>query len=241
MPRDLFGDVVMRPRAVRSRQPPVLIVSIAAHAAVLLAILVVSAVAPDMLPTPRQALAFYEPERVLDIALPPPPPRPRASDKPQALPSVAPNAAPVVAPDTIAPETGLEGIAAPASSPIAGIETGIGADTVGFAEAPPPAPPLVPAAAPVRLHSGIKAPVKVNDVMPLYPTLARDARVQGVVILEAVVDASGRVESARVLRSIPTLDEAALDAVRQWRFTPALLNGEPVPVVMTVTVRFTLE
>src|SRR5687768_17487483 len=123
MPRDMFGDVVMRPRAVQSRQPPVLIVSIAAHAAVLLAILVLSAVAPDILPTPRQALAFYEPERVLDIALPPPPPRPRAAGKPQALPSVAPNAAPVIAPDTIAPETGLEGIAAPASSPIAGIET----------------------------------------------------------------------------------------------------------------------
>ena len=60
-------------------------------------------------------------------------------------------------------------------------------------------------------------------------------------ILEAVLDAQGQVESVRVLRSIPQLDRAALDAVQQWRFTPALLNGQAVPVVMTVTVNFTLQ
>ena len=64
---------------------------------------------------------------------------------------------------------------------------------------------------------------------------------QGVVILEAVIDAKGAVASVRVLRSIPLLDQAAVDAVQQWRFTPALLNSEPVPVVMTVTVNFTLQ
>jgi protein TonB len=62
-----------------------------------------------------------------------------------------------------------------------------------------------------------------------------------VVILEAVIDAQGRVESVRVLRSIALLDQAAADAVRQWRFTPTLLNGEPVPIVMTVTVNFALR
>ena len=60
-------------------------------------------------------------------------------------------------------------------------------------------------------------------------------------ILEAVIDAQGRVASVRVLRSIALLDQAAVDAVRQWRFTPALLNAEPVPVVMTVTVNFKLQ
>jgi protein TonB len=62
-----------------------------------------------------------------------------------------------------------------------------------------------------------------------------------VVILEAVLDAQGRVSTVHVLRSIPLLDQAAVDAVEQWRFTPALLNNEPVPVVMTVTVNFTLH
>jgi protein TonB len=83
--------------------------------------------------------------------------------------------------------------------------------------------------------------VKIFDVAPVYPAIARTARVQGVVILEAVLDAKGRVESVRVLRSIPLLDQAAVDAVQQWRFTPALLNSQAVPVVMTVTVNFRLQ
>ena len=63
---------------------------------------------------------------------------------------------------------------------------------------------------------------------------------QGIVILEATLDAHGDVVAARVLRSIPLLDGPALDAVRKWRFTPGRLNGEAVPVIMTVTVNFTL-
>jgi protein TonB len=87
----------------------------------------------------------------------------------------------------------------------------------------------------------MKAPHKIVDVAPVYPPVAQRARVEGVVILEAVIDAQGRVEAVRVLRSIALLDQAAVDAVKQWRFTPALLNAEPVPVVMTVTVNFMLQ
>jgi protein TonB len=75
----------------------------------------------------------------------------------------------------------------------------------------------------------------------VYPPDAFDQKVQGVVILEATIDTAGAVATARVLRSIPLLDEAALDAVRQWQFTPTLLNGTPVPVIMTVTVNFSLQ
>jgi protein TonB len=78
-------------------------------------------------------------------------------------------------------------------------------------------------------------------VPPDYPAIARAARVQGAVILEAVLDERGKVDRVRVLRSIPLLDEAALGAVRQWRYTPTLLNGVPVPVLMTITVHFTLH
>lgn len=94
--------------------------------------------------------------------------------------------------------------------------------------------------APVRVGGNIQAPVKTRHVTPEYPPLAQSARVQGVVILEAVIDPDGRVEDARVLRSIPLLDQAAVDAVRQWEFTPTMLNGQRVPVIMTVTVQFTL-
>jgi protein TonB len=87
----------------------------------------------------------------------------------------------------------------------------------------------------------IRAPQKTRNVPPVYPPIAQSARVQGVVIIEATIGPSGRVEDAKILRSIPLLDQAALDAVKQWEFTPTLLNGVPVPVIMTVTVNFTLQ
>jgi protein TonB len=87
----------------------------------------------------------------------------------------------------------------------------------------------------------IRTPTKVKDVKPQYPPIAQSARVQGVVIIEATIGANGKVQEAKVLRSIPLLDAAALEAVRQWEFTPTTLNGQPVPVIMTVTVNFTLQ
>jgi protein TonB len=93
----------------------------------------------------------------------------------------------------------------------------------------------------VRVGGAIKAPVKTKDVRPVYPSIAQSARVQGVVIIEATLGPNGTVTDAKVLRSIPLLDAAALDAVRQWQFTPTTLNGQPVPVIMTVTVNFTLQ
>jgi TonB family protein len=109
-----------------------------------------------------------------------------------------------------------------------------------------PRPPCAPASsllaqAPVRVGGNIKAPAKVRDVRPVYPDVAQSARIQGVVIIEATIAEDGRVVGACVLRSIPLLDEAAVEAVNQWEFTPTMLNGVAVPVVMTVTVNFTLQ
>jgi len=96
-------------------------------------------------------------------------------------------------------------------------------------------------AAAVRVGGKIKPPTKIKDVAPVYPAAAKTARVAGVVIIEATIGANGKVIDTKVLRSVPMLDQAALDAVRQWEFTPTLLNGSPVPVVMTVTVNFKLQ
>jgi TonB family protein len=95
--------------------------------------------------------------------------------------------------------------------------------------------------APVRVGGDIKEPKKIKHVAPVYPDIAQASRVQGVVILELIIDPNGDVSDARVLRSIALLDQAALDAVMQWRFTPTLLNGNPVSVIMTVTVNFSLN
>lgn len=94
---------------------------------------------------------------------------------------------------------------------------------------------------PVRVGGTVRVPTKVKDVKPRYPPEAQNARVQGVVIIEALVDETGQVANARVLRSIPLLDAAALQAVSQWAFTPTEVDGRTIPLVMTVTVNFTLQ
>jgi TonB family protein len=106
---------------------------------------------------------------------------------------------------------------------------------------PPPPPPPPPPGAPFRVGGNIPVPTKIKDVRPIYPEDARAARISGVVIIEATIDTDGHVGEAKILRTIPLLDEAALAAVRQWEFTPTLLSGVPVPVIMTVTVNFTLQ
>ena len=95
-----------------------------------------------------------------------------------------------------------------------------------------------PAGTPVRVGGNIRAPLKTKDVEPVMPDLARQVGIQGIVILEVTIDTQGKVANARVLRSILQLDQAALDAVRQWEYTPTYLNGSPVPVIMTVPVPF---
>jgi TonB family protein len=94
---------------------------------------------------------------------------------------------------------------------------------------------------PMRVGGNLRAPTKVHDVRPVYPAEAQAARIQGVVVIEAVIDESGSVTNARVLRSVPMLDEAALSAVSRWQFAPTEMNGRPVSVVMTVTVNFALQ
>jgi protein TonB len=106
---------------------------------------------------------------------------------------------------------------------------------------PPPAPVVSPPQKPVAVGGLVKAPTRINNVGLVYPAIARAAQVQGVVIIEATISTTGRVIDARILRSIPLLDAAALDAVKQWEFTTPTLNGQPVPVIMTVTVNFTLQ
>lgn len=100
------------------------------------------------------------------------------------------------------------------------------------------APTSALSATPVRVTGDIKPPTKTKDVRPAYPRLARLARAKGVVVLDVTIDPSGKVHEPIVLQSIPMFDEAAIDAVAQWEYTPTLMNGVAVPVIMTVPVSF---
>lgn len=90
----------------------------------------------------------------------------------------------------------------------------------------------------VRVGGSVRRPAQLVDVKPVMPETARNAGISGTVILEVTIGIDGQVEEARVLRSIPLLDAAAVEAARQWRFEPTLLNGKPVPLIMTVAVAF---
>lgn len=212
------------------------------HVAIVSTLISTQLLSPGPLPTPATVLAFSNPVpvRIVDIPLPPPA---RGSSAPSDHPSS--NGAPIVAPSDITPETGIENVqSGQASTEMPGVEAGIpgGMDLPGSGlrvEPPPPPPAPVPQQ-PIRLRSGMEPPRKTVNVLPRYPATAQAARIEGTVILDAVIDAAGRVTDVRVIRSLPLLDQAAIDAVRQWRFTPTLLNGNPVPILLTVTVQFKL-
>jgi TonB family protein len=107
---------------------------------------------------------------------------------------------------------------------------------IGPYASPGQTPPA--AGGPVRVGSRLGSPRKTYDVPAVLPEVARRAGVRGMVILELTVGADGTVTDAKVLRSIPLLDSAALDAARQWRYEPTLLNNQPVAVIVTATVNF---
>jgi TonB family protein len=94
---------------------------------------------------------------------------------------------------------------------------------------------------PIRIHGGVVPPKLLHMVHPVYPAEARQQSVEGTIEIEALIDTYGGVKDARVLKGHPLLDAAALEAVRQWRYTPALMDGEPWPVEMGITLVFELK
>jgi protein TonB len=113
-------------------------------------------------------------------------------------------------------------------------------------QAPPPkasvAPtPVAPPPARIEVSRGVQEAMIVHRVMPVYPPLARQARISGVVELHGVITAEGRIGELRVIAGHPLLVQAAVEAVRQWVYRPTLLNGKPVEVEAPIVVRFTLN
>jgi periplasmic protein TonB len=107
---------------------------------------------------------------------------------------------------------------------------------------PPPPPPPPPKAAtpvePVRVGGVVREPRVAKLVPPIYPKLARQARVAGTVVLEAIVTADGKVAEIKVISGHPLLVDAAINCVKQWEYEPTLLNGVPTPVILTAKVHF---
>jgi protein TonB len=208
------------------------LVSIVTHTLIIAAAIIVPVVATDSFVLPTRFATMVFPTRP---PVPPSPPQPKGVTK-ERSPVTTPTV-PVVAPELIVPESPIQ----LTTGPVDGFNS-VGLVTGGDYVAPPalPAAP-VPDQIPQPIGGDIKPPVKVRDTTPTYPSIARAAHVEGIVIVEATIGPDGKVQNARILRSIPLLDAAALDAVRQWEYTPTRLNGTPIAIVMTVTVNFKLR
>jgi protein TonB len=201
------------------------------------------------LPEPPTMMAF-----VAAPPPPPPPPPPAAAAAPakktgavEKAPAVAQFAAPIEAPTAVTREPAVEEVTVGVQGGVEGGVPGgvVGGVVGGLPEAPPPPPPApAPAGprAPVRIGGQIQPPTLIRRIEPTYPPMAVSAHLQGVVILEAIVDEEGTVKEVKVLRAVnPLLDREAVAAVRQWRYAPVVLNGTPVPFVLTVSLSFSLQ
>ena len=228
-----------------------LLISVVVHATAVFALFVAPLLAAGVLPT------IYERTSWMPVRVAPPPAfgdsRPRTARAATTASGGPTITTPTAAPPTIEPEseasapvmlTGGPGGPIEGDPGAGGLGLGIpegwvGGDPEQLLLVAPTRP--TPARTILRPGGRVSAPKKVVHVPPVYPPLALAAGVQGDVILEALIAEDGSVQDVKVLRSVRLLDQAAIDAVRRWRFTASTLNDEPISVLMTVTVRFSLQ
>jgi protein TonB len=246
---DLVTGRVDRP--FRDSKPGSKFVSIVVHSALLSAVLLIPLLyATSQLPQVKTMAAFIV-TAPPPPPPPPPPPAPKAPaaeshpDTPKPTTAVNPDAAPIEAPAEVRPEPavppGVQGVEGGVEGGVVG---GVVGGIVGGLLPPPPPPPPPPApkpTGPVRVGGQITTPALVKRVEPTYPPVAVAAKLTGTVILEVIVDEQGGVRDVTVLRSVGALDRAAIEAVKQWQYTPLVLNGIPTPFVVTVTLNFSLR
>ena len=183
------------------------------------------------------------------IAPPPPPPPPPPPIKAEIKPAarliqsgrlMQPRAIPKdvavfkeadLPPDVAANNNGTQG----------GVFGGIPGQGIMAGSAPAPPPPKLTAPARIKQGGDVTAASIVTQTRPVYPPLARQARIQGTVVLHAIIDKEGKVAQMEVVSGHPLLVQSALEAVKQWRYKPTQLNGEPVEVDTTIQVTFTMN
>jgi protein TonB len=239
----MFDLVTGKTTHIPSRPAAPIVISTILQAAIVSAVLLPALFLTGALPEPQMMMAFVA------APPPPPPPPPPAAPKPTRAKTPASTRPVLVTQEPAAP---LEPPSDIEAEPVQGNDEGVpggveggvpggvpGGVVGGLPEAPPPPPPV--RRDPVRVGGQIQEPKLLKRVEPVYPPIAVSAHVQGVVILEAIVDREGVVEQVKVLRSASSLlDRAAIDAVRQWRYSPVILNGQPERFILTVVLAFSL-
>ena len=243
----MFDQTFVNSTEQRSRKPYALLASTVLQAAVILGCILGSLLYTHSLPAARL--------RAMLVA-PPPPSHPPIPLKP--VPQYAATAARVMLPHTLtAPVVIPKQIAriddAPAVPDVGGAQAADGADLNGnsllFGSTGPAAPPVpepkellkaVAKKTPMRVGGSVAEANLIRRVQPVYPVLARTARVQGTVEFTALISREGRIKNLQLISGHPLLVNAAREAILQWQYRPTLLNGEPVEVMTTIMVRFAL-
>ncbi len=235
-----IGVLPVRPRSIS--------LSLAIHAAVLVAVLVLSAIGPEPLPTPVLAATTRGPIVWEVLSL-------RAAPRPAPIRRGIRRASPLAGIALAVPSAPMPSTSPVSPGPIQEVPNPVDASlgptngnctegcVVGAPDEGDPAGDGSRAEQVVPVVPGgvIRAPRKLRDLLPRYPELAVRSRLEGKVEIECRVDSSGRVVDARVVKGHPLLAPAAVEAVGQWAYQPTLLNGVPVSVIMTVTVHFRLR
>jgi protein TonB len=246
---DLTAEPAKRPL----REPSLgsRVTAILAHAAGLIALIAVPVSrAVNVQPELPRIQAFVVPSEPLPALPPAPPPPPAAAPvaPSERVPVAEQAAAPIEPPPDVQPEPASPPQVDAGAGREGGVEGGVPTGVVGgvvgglgaAAPVPPaPRPPPARSAAPVRVSGSIKTPDLLRRVEPVYSVIAAASHISGVVIVEAVVDVHGSVESVRIVRSRgPLLDNAATEALKQWKYAPLIVADVPMPFEVTVTFNF---
>lgn len=198
---------------------------------------------------PKQLLTTF----LVAPAPPPPPPPPAAAVqrivKPVArliqqgkmmAPTVIPKKVEMIKEEELPPDVGAVGVVGGVPGGVPGGQAGGVLGGIIGGSGPGLPPPPKPTQSRIRVGGNVQAAKMVRQVQPIYPQIAKTAHVSGTIILHAVISKDGSVQELTYISGPPLLMKAAMDAVREWRYQPTLLNGEPVEVDTTISVIFTL-
>ncbi len=244
----MFDEMVISsPHPKKTNKWWTVLVSTAFQVAFLAILILIPLIYTEALPKTMMATMLTAPPPP-----PPPPPPPVATQivkvKPQVhLMDAGKLVAPKVIPKDIKiikeeaePDMGAVGMAGGVPGGVAGGSMGgVLGGVIGGMGAPPPPKPKQ--SGPLRVGGNVQAAKIINRVQPVYPPLARQTRISGTVRLHAIIAKDGTIQQLEVVSGHPLLQQAALDAVRQWRYQPTLLNGDPVEVDTTIDVIFSLN
>jgi protein TonB len=242
----MFEEMVVSGAKEKTNKPWTVVVSMILQVLLLVILILIPLIYTEALPRAMMSSILLAPPP------PPPPPPPPAVVQVKIRPTVrlmdagklvAPKAIPkevnIIKEEELPPDAGMQGIAGGVPGGIAGGSMGgVLGGVIGGGKAAPPPPKVVPKR--VMVGGNVQAARLVNKVQPLYPPLARQTRISGTVKLHAIIGKDGSVQQLVMVSGHPLLVQAALDAVRQWRYQPTLLNGEPVEVDTEIDVIFSL-